>query len=431
MSARTPFIPNGSRPASRVTNKNSEQNVDPVSQQALSAHFVPETNSPLHHSDASSKAQSIHKGPSGSVPDPKATIQKPLNLNGFMKKIAALPNSSLDSTRQGHTARSRPSMDKQNIVHSLVRRDTTVVASSNLVTPVPRLAIQSMPPAFSLHPDSPGASFNTSAPLSSSNQPSSDAENFKLNLSMSKGAPPQRVPVEENYTLSGLIPRNRNKRTRPNEDEEQDPDLVYIGTAAAITTKRAQVPKRHKPQGHQLDRPPDIEYMRQSFSPQPFSSPVAHLGSEYNASPKDPTGFYHQQSGEGRGHSNDFLEDNNSKNHASTAGTNNTLDTLLGCQTNVYIDDHMARYQQLSSKWQECTIEEWVKGAEEIMAKYSKVLDYVKKHMESKLKLLASFDTQINEHKVILEGRAKVLDSAKQKLVSNGQDMIGDGPSGF
>ncbi|KAF9266434.1 hypothetical protein L218DRAFT_1074888 [Marasmius fiardii PR-910] len=442
MSARTPFIPSGSRPASRLTHTNNDQSVDSVVQPARNAQFAPEVNNPLRQSDLSSKA---YKGPPGAVPDPKETVvNKPLNLKGLSKKNTALvPNSSPDSTRQlqPNTSRSRRdnptmAMDNQNAENSLnLRRES----SMNLITPVPRLANQSTPPVFA-RINSP-ETFKTSTSFSS-NQASLEPEHFKLNLSMSKGAgvPPQRVPIEENLSLPGLMPsRNRSKRTRPDEEEEEDPDLVYLGSTGLAGGAAAQVAKRYKPHGQQLDHSTEMDYMRPSFSPQPFSSPVSHpraLGSDYNASPKGPAnGFYRQQTGivEGRGHSGGSSSQDYGKSHgngSTTGGEMNSLDRLLGCQTSVYLDEHMARYQELSNKWQECTMEEWVKGSEEIMAKYIKVLDFVKKHMESKLKLLASFDTQIDDHKTVLKERDRVLDGVKQKLLSNGQNMLASGSSG-
>lgn len=41
-----------------------------------------------------------------------------------------------------------------------------------------------------------------------------------------------------------------------------------------------------------------------------------------------------------------------------------TLDKLLGCQVDVYVDDHMAKYDQLTTKWKDATLEDWVKGSD-------------------------------------------------------------------
>ncbi|KAK1235952.1 hypothetical protein PQX77_000803 [Marasmius sp. AFHP31] len=411
MSARTPFIPGGSRPSSRIAQKN-DQNAEPaISQQVVTGQFTPDLNSPLHRTDASSKAQSIQK-----LPEKPSSASKPLNLNGFMKKSGPNQAPAHSPSRQTNLTRSRrdnPTSDSHSTENTLARREPAGNSSFNLITPVPRIANHSHP-----QPNSPESVFNTST--LASRQMATESENFKLNVSLSKGVPPQRVPVEENPSLPGLIPRNRSKRLRPDEDQDQDQDLMYLGSATGATTT---VGKRYKPQMQQLDNPSEADYMRHSFSPQPFSSPVApsHSGSDYLTSPKGAN-MYHQQNGEA--HPGNLLP--GSQNRLPNFD-GNSLDRLLGCQTNAYVEDHMERYQQMATKWQECTMEEWVKGAEEIMGKYSKVLDFVKQHMESKLKLFASFDNKVDNHKTVLEERAKVLKGARQKLVSNSQTLLGGG----
>lgn len=41
-----------------------------------------------------------------------------------------------------------------------------------------------------------------------------------------------------------------------------------------------------------------------------------------------------------------------------------TLDKLLGYRVDIYVDDHLKKYDQLTTKWKDATLEEWVKGSD-------------------------------------------------------------------
>jgi hypothetical protein len=41
-----------------------------------------------------------------------------------------------------------------------------------------------------------------------------------------------------------------------------------------------------------------------------------------------------------------------------------TLDKLLGCDTDAYIEDHMEEYERAVNRWRECSMEEWIAGAD-------------------------------------------------------------------
>ncbi|KAL0578988.1 hypothetical protein V5O48_003028 [Marasmius crinis-equi] len=413
MSARTPFIPPGSRPASRVSHKNDQSANSAM--QAATGQFHPDLNNPLHRADASSKPQSIQKSSGGMAQTSLAVnnASKPLNLNGFLKKPGS--NHASSPSKQGNLARSRPSLDSSIVENSLAGRENTRNNPLSLVAPVPRAPTRSIPLS-----NSPERSYKPSTTLSTSHQPASDSEAFKLNLSLSKGGPPQRIPAEENKSLAGLIPRNRSKRVRPDEDEEQDSDLLYLGTVGGGGAPASG--KRYRAETQQVDSPAEAGYMRHSFSPQPFSSPVApSSGSDQPASPQAPNAYNHDA------HSGVSLPDQSQIRPPVPDG--GSLEKLLGYPADAYVEDHLDHYQQLASRWQECTIEEWMKGADvaEIMGKYAKVLDFVKKHMELKLKVFASFDAKVDNHKSVLRERAKLLESGRQNLVSNGHSLLGGG----
>lgn len=41
-----------------------------------------------------------------------------------------------------------------------------------------------------------------------------------------------------------------------------------------------------------------------------------------------------------------------------------TLDKLLGCDTDAYIEEHMETYERAMNKWRDCSMEEWIAGAD-------------------------------------------------------------------
>ncbi|ESK95932.1 hypothetical protein Moror_961 [Moniliophthora roreri MCA 2997] len=422
MSARTPFIPSNTRPASRVSHK-KDQNIDSSSN---TSQFAPD---PLH---AGTDASMQKLAPGTDVQ--KNSAIKPLNLNGLVKKSAPSQATGLGISRPPTASISRRSSLENNsndhtnaANNTLIRRDSAVHASVNLVTPIPRAAAQGNSPLYnSSSPvlQSTNKPFKTPAApahhspvklthiTASTSQDDLHREQFRLNPNLSNPIPPQRILLDDTHSLPGLIPKNRTKRARPDArpEDEQENDLVYPGENPGSG-------KRYKPNHHPQG---DVDYLRQSFSPPRFSSPIDDAShSEYHRSPNM---HHHQQQ---HGPSDSFI--NLSHHSNGTSQGQNSLDKLLGCQAHVFVEDHMEWYGQLTNKWRECTMEEWVKGADEIMAKYSKILDQVKKHMETKLKLFASFDAQVTNHKAVLEDRARLLDGVKQRLVSNSQTILGPG----
>ncbi|OBZ66422.1 hypothetical protein A0H81_13695 [Grifola frondosa] len=75
-------------------------------------------------------------------------------------------------------------------------------------------------------------------------------------------------------------------------------------------------------------------------------------------------------------------------------GHGHALFKLLGQDMDAYVDSHMDAYEQARKKWSECSMDEWTTGADELAGKFTKMLDFVKDHMTSKLTLYASFITK-------------------------------------
>ncbi|KAI9507865.1 hypothetical protein F5148DRAFT_49798 [Russula earlei] len=81
----------------------------------------------------------------------------------------------------------------------------------------------------------------------------------------------------------------------------------------------------------------------------------------------------------------------------------------------------LERYAELYEKGAECwsrsTMEEWLAGANDIMAKFSDLLDIIKEHMSSKVNLYRSLHTKLADEYNSLEQRTTELRDASQALV--------------
>ncbi|KDR78712.1 hypothetical protein GALMADRAFT_154657 [Galerina marginata CBS 339.88] len=101
------------------------------------------------------------------------------------------------------------------------------------------------------------------------------------------------------------------------------------------------------------------------------------------------------------------------------------LDKLLGQDTNGYVRENMDDYDRLVEKWTNCTMKEWLAGADEVASQYHKILDFVKEYVSVKLKLYGSFDTTIGKHNALLGDRNHVLDVARKRLVEESGSVLG------
>ncbi|KAK7466072.1 hypothetical protein VKT23_004797 [Stygiomarasmius scandens] len=284
--------------------------------------------------------------------------------------------------------------------------------------------------------------------------------------------------------MSGLI-RASNKRSRADFEADQDDhvrdedvvmiddDMMYSGQGhdgpGPMKRYKAQVQGRKDRKG-QVDEIEEVEYTRPSLSPvspmrpdrdglQPFSSPIDQLDNGRDRSrtrtrsiqghsdmnyegitslvqdayatggdaSRQP-GFTRPRAQSGLplapGRSNAMHTRSDGGYGDSQDEARSSLDKLLSCDTSAFVDEHMDKYERLANRWRECDMDEWIKGADEIMTKYCKILDFVKDHMSRKLKLFTTFDAQVDAHNEVLAERKEVLESAKRKLLEGGGSMI-------
>ncbi|KAH6909264.1 hypothetical protein BKA70DRAFT_1277968 [Coprinopsis sp. MPI-PUGE-AT-0042] len=108
---------------------------------------------------------------------------------------------------------------------------------------------------------------------------------------------------------------------------------------------------------------------------------------------------------------------------ASSQRDPSALDVLLGVDTDAFTRDNMSKYDHLAEKWCESPKDEWVAGANEIMRHFTSLLDYVKDHVASKVKVYATLGQKMDAHTRALDERQTDLDAA-QKMYEASQNAI-------
>ncbi|GJJ08706.1 hypothetical protein Clacol_002925 [Clathrus columnatus] len=109
--------------------------------------------------------------------------------------------------------------------------------------------------------------------------------------------------------------------------------------------------------------------------------------------------------------------------------------TVLGHEIESYLTSHMDTYERAKARWTDCSREEWERGADEIVEKFTKILDFVKDHMRSiklnvnrqKITLYASLQYKLDTHKKDRDSIGKMLKEAKDELVAKTGVLIEEG----
>ncbi|EJT97717.1 hypothetical protein DACRYDRAFT_111764 [Dacryopinax primogenitus] len=90
-----------------------------------------------------------------------------------------------------------------------------------------------------------------------------------------------------------------------------------------------------------------------------------------------------------------------------------------------YLNRNMYRYEALQQKWRECTHEEWVDGAKELVAQFEKTLSLVKDHMQKKIELFTSLHLDLDNHCKLLDDRDERLRGAQDNLAQGAVTVVG------
>ncbi|KAF5379835.1 hypothetical protein D9615_005764 [Tricholomella constricta] len=511
MSARQPFIPTGTRPASRAAQLQDQPNPQKANPQ-----FTIDVSNPLHGLSKSA-AQSLPKNQLDlSSPLTKANAgsssnggeNRPLNTSSLVKRKnpaqqSRIANPSQNTSRRSSipgnailrpgTAdpRSKPHQEQSQVHnrnHSLniaapvprpATRPTSLGISDSLVSGaftsdnvqtvfrMPALPAVSLPQASSdaqlqndAHTTNSALGFSFSNPYASSGpqksqlpspptsvrtsstralatpDPNVSLPPFSLNVSIANQSGPQRVLLNPDGSRGMLLDQNAT---------DADEARLTLNRSGSAILKRSRADmgtdlEQKSPGNYKRHRNQEDPYTQRTKSITSRSlSPGHHSESRHHSRTPDalvrgPDSYQHRQQpltppdNEDRTH--DSYYQNDQQQHINTVDDGprpSALDRLLGCDVESFIEEHADQYERAVGRWKQCTMMEWLAGADEQAARYSKILDFVKDHMTAKMKLFASFDAKVDGHNAVLEGREKTLEAVKGRLVQESANVLGNG----
>ncbi|KAJ7274822.1 hypothetical protein C8J57DRAFT_1714574 [Mycena rebaudengoi] len=471
MSARMPFVPGqglppSSRPASRAAPSNNTRNsLQP------SPLFTADPSNPLN---GGSFLNDTHKERT------ENSDHAPLNIGSFARRADVAPSrrQSIHSTGTNPVARPGTSdpCDKpapaMSVNHRLQARAST--NSHNIVAPSPRPPRSSFATLSSSSfktpalPNTPSASSTMDIPIplnesqsqASDEQPppcgQEDRSDSPLNLITLPDQPgPHRINfgcripnftdlTQDDQPVAGATAMNRRTRSRAEMEEEEESDdeaATYRGHEKR--RKIHQEPQADENAFHRSSN--DENEYRRSFSPHEFTvqkhhrrpksarnltpaipeQPLNHRAPLQNApgaahkSTRNPGPAMPAQAPRHRTVPNPLVDHADSlvARLLAPAGDDDFIDS----------EAELDIYARAAEKWKTCSYEEWKAGADELAAKYVKVLDFVKTHMITKAKLFARFDDVAEKQQAILDERETVLDGVRGRLVKEGGNVLGHG----
>ncbi|KAI0077552.1 hypothetical protein K474DRAFT_1771646 [Panus rudis PR-1116 ss-1] len=103
----------------------------------------------------------------------------------------------------------------------------------------------------------------------------------------------------------------------------------------------------------------------------------------------------------------------------------NALHRLLGQDLDACTEKHYAKYMAAKKRWADCDESEWKAGGDELANKFSKLIDFVKDHMTTKLTLYTSLHSAVAAHRKTLTEREQSLKEAREGLVRDGANVVG------
>ncbi|KAJ7206843.1 hypothetical protein GGX14DRAFT_567918 [Mycena pura] len=128
------------------------------------------------------------------------------------------------------------------------------------------------------------------------------------------------------------------------------------------------------------------------------------------------------------------------------AGVARLLDLLKVDNDAIDVDAKVDKYMRSAERWRSCSREEWIAGADEIAAMYTKIFDFAKAHMacvvllplpcaffslvltghdtSEKAKLFAQCEGRLQDHGRVLAERDGLLVGVKQRLVEESGDVL-------
>ncbi|KAJ6582474.1 hypothetical protein DFH09DRAFT_1439169 [Mycena vulgaris] len=371
------------------------------------------------------------------------------------KSIAA-PNHRLQGHSKSHIVAPTPLQARST--PSLFSNASTSFASSfkTPALPAPHTPPQQHPPV-----DAHGFRTPTDDPMLSQitdHQPSPDQSReepdettgFRIRTLPSQSAPHRSAfgsrgvtdltQEDEIYEIpeaevASLTANGRNKRGRSEVDDDEDDEHAHMQSYGAPA-------KRFKTQKHAVERQNDKNaYPRSSMEENELyhrsSSP--HDAHAYPP-PQQPR---HREHAAGRSGNNnpavtaaahrfppqysDNSNSNSSSNSAQPAASSEIarLAQLFKAeQLDFDCDARIEKYTRLAEKWKGCTREEWMAGADELTALYTKIFDFAKSHMAEKLQLFATCDARLQQQTEVLSDRDALLVGAKETFAVEGANVL-------
>ncbi|KAG6839487.1 hypothetical protein C0991_002184 [Blastosporella zonata] len=478
MSARVPFIPLACPP--------SHVNPQQEAQKAADTQFSLDLSNPLNTPAASKTHIDLTSEPETSAAMALSNSggeNRPLNTGSLMKRKNPMQQPS--NRRPFQLLEKSTTRPRTTDPRAAAHQEPTRRNSSNIVAPVPRQAPRPSSPSLSTSQASGVFATNAPQPMfripnllavtPNDNQPKNDAHTsigfsfskpraaiesqkgqqlpsppdslrtrsgtrmfgtdtdvppppLTLNLSGSNQPGPQRVLLNPDGTRGPLVDQNDDvqltlnrtnssllKRSRPDHDvdsELQDKSSDYkryraqedgFDQRAQSVTSHLSSPGNLSVRSRHRSHTPDHDHRSVYEHHNQPPSPVLDGNSGFRAQ-----SFYHQPDA---GH--------------LVVDTPGGLDNILGQGVNAYAEEHMEQYERARERWKDCTMEEWIAGANEQAARYSKILDFVKDHMMSKMKLFASLDAKVDGHNQVLSEREKALEGVKARLVQESAHVLG------
>ncbi|PCH37595.1 hypothetical protein WOLCODRAFT_167619 [Wolfiporia cocos MD-104 SS10] len=474
MSARAPFVPQKSAPASHSNKPESSSTVthDPFRPNGL----LPASGAQVHASSLGDTQQKLSKSVTGELESGPMGINKPLNLSSFAKKPAQQPGG------QNIPSRTRKSLEDAS---SRARSPKPFVPSSS--QQALRTAARPSSPFF---PTASGyVSINgfraPTLPIPSKLQSAGSAhalahseEELNVNRAhipttqadsrdpVNAGATqqgPSQAPQGHDYRYSSPYNiTNFNSRTRT----ASQPSLERINEAAeeddvnAINEGQLH-PGRFEDSGsqvHSMGPEYDNEGEDQIGQTLRRTSKRIHQvdeddeldhGTETKRYKADNVmnGYgatYSRQASEGIHASplrdnEENLAQGQAMDHSCRTNSvyeleaqaragderDDALHKLFGVDLDAYLEAHVEAYEEAKKKWTECSMDEWKAGADDLASKFAKMLEFVKEHMTTKLSLYASLHCAVAAHRTTLSEREQTLSDARESLLREGGAVVG------
>ncbi|RDB25757.1 hypothetical protein Hypma_006257 [Hypsizygus marmoreus] len=478
MSARMPFIPSGARPVSRAAHPqlgqatNSQFSVDltnplhapqslakPPTDNAQSAknNAGNNANRPLNVGPLMKRKNTVSQGQDQN----QNTSRKP--EHSVMRPGTADPSSRAHQEQNNQNFQMPPRNQSLSIAAPVPRPAPSPILSTSLATGVfappstqPMFRLPDLPtstPSDNLqlqkdaHIASSGMGFSFAKPRPASEQqqqpemqlpsppnsirasgtrafgtgdpPVIPLPPFKINMSMGNQTGPQRILLSADGSRpqedGGQLLKRANtgvKRSRPETDEHNDDEGDFGNSVKRYRSREDAYTQRMM--NTSASRPTSAHSIH-SHTRSPTHTPEVDPPTYRQQQQQPLTPPDHEQH---KYHRQYPSQDTYPQQHDLNDGLS-ALDKLLGCSVDAYVEDHAEQYERAVSRWRVCSMAEWVAGADEQAARYAKILDFVKDHMTSKMKLFATFDAKVNDRNAVLEQRTKTLAEVQGRLVKN------------